>query len=135
VFTNSLGLKNGVYLLTIPFDDKYLVYYVGETGASFAQRLLQHVQCYLNGFDRVFDPAEFVEGRKVLVWGGMWKTDRRDPKLIDDFLERYSELAPKILKFIEQFRVFLAPIEADKSHRFSLFCCVESLADVLQVLA
>jgi len=117
VFTNSLGQKKGVYLLTIPFDEKYLVYYVGETGVSFAQRLLQHVQSYLNGFYRVFDPEEFVRGRKILVWGGMWKTDRRDSKLMCEFLERHSELAPKILRFIEQFRVFLAPVEADKRIR------------------
>jgi hypothetical protein len=117
VFINPLGKKKGFYLLTIPFDDKYLVYYAGETGVSFAQRKLQHVQSYLNGFYRVFNPKEFVRGRKVLVWGGMWKTDRRDPKLMSEFLERHSELAPKILKFIEQFRVFLAPIEADKRIR------------------
>ena len=35
VFTNRLSKKKGVYLLTIPFEDKFLVYYVGETGVSF----------------------------------------------------------------------------------------------------
>ena len=114
VFTCSMGKKKGVYLFTIPFEGKYLVYYVGETGVSFANRLLQHVQSYLNGFYRVFDPEEFVGGRKVLVWGGMWKTDRREPKLICDFIDRQAELAPKILLFLKQFRIFLAPIGEDK---------------------
>ena len=114
VFTCSMGQKNGVYLFTIPFEGKYLVYYVGETGASFAARLLQHVQNYLNGFYRFFDPEEFVGGRKVLVWGGMWKTDRREPKLICDFVDRQAELAPKILLFLKQFRIFLAPIDENK---------------------
>ena len=36
VFTCLMGEKKGVYLFTIPFEGKYLVYYVGETGASFA---------------------------------------------------------------------------------------------------
>ena len=82
VFTCLIGKKTGVYLFTIPFEGKYLVYYVGETGVSFANRSLQHVQSYLNGFYRVFDPEEFEKGRKVLLWGGMWKTDRREPKLL-----------------------------------------------------
>lgn len=33
------------------------------------------------------------------------------------FLEKHSELAPKIIRFIEQFRVFLAPIDADNRMR------------------
>ena len=114
VFTCLMGDKKGVYLFTIPFEGKYLVYYVGETGASFANRLLQHVQSYLNGFYRIFDPEEFVNGKKVLLWGGMWKTNRREPKLISDFIDRQAELAPKTLLFLKQFRIFLAPIGEDK---------------------
>jgi len=114
IFTNLLGERKGVYLLAIPFDGKHLVYYVGETGVSFSQRLLQLIPNYLSGFYRLFNPEEFAEGRKILVWGGMWKSDRKDPKFILDFLKRHSELAPKILRFVEQFRVFLAPIDADK---------------------
>jgi hypothetical protein len=114
IFTCLMGEKKGVYLFTIPFEGKYLVYYVGETGDSFANRLLQHVQSYLNGFYRIFDPEEFVKGRKVLLWGGMWKTDRREPKLISDFIDRQTELAPKILLQLKRFRIFLAPIDEDK---------------------
>ena len=66
------------------------------------------------GIYRVFNPEEFGKGRKVLLWGGMWKTDRREPKLICDFIEQNEELAPKIVKFIEQFTIFLAPIGEDK---------------------
>ena len=68
----------------------------------------------MSGFYRIFDPQEFAKGRKTLVWGGMWKSDRKDPKFICDFLKRYSELSPKVIKFIEQFRIFLAPIDAHK---------------------
>ena len=101
-------------MFTIPFESKYLVYYVGETGSSFANRLLQHVQSYLNGFYRVFDPEAFGKGEKVLIWGGMWKTDRREPKLICDFIDRQPELVPKILLLLKQFRIFLAPVNEEK---------------------
>jgi hypothetical protein len=117
IFGHALGSKAGIYLFTIPYNGKFLVYYVGETGASFANRLLQHVQNYLNGFYRVFEPSEFSQGKKVLIWGGMWKANRKDPKLISDFLEQQTVLSPKIVKLIEQFRIFLAPIECNKRLR------------------
>lgn len=104
VFTNKLSNEKGVYLWAIPFDGKYLVYYVGETGVSFAKRLLQHTQNYLSGFYRIFDPEEFAKGKKVLIWGGMWKSDRKNPKFICDFLQRYSELGSRVVKFVKQFR-------------------------------
>jgi len=107
----------GVYLLTIPFNGKYLVYYVGETGASFSKRMLQNVQSYLNGFYRVFEPTEFSQAKKSLIWGGMWKTDRKDLKLIGEFLKQQPTLSPKIVQFVEQFRIFLAPIDCDKRLR------------------
>ena len=117
VFSCKIDAEVGVYLLTIPFDGKFLVYYVGETGVSFSQLMLQHVQCYLNGFYRVFEPAEFSKGRKELVWGGMWKTDRKDPQLISEFLDKQEALSPKIVQFVKQFRIFLAPIDSDKRFR------------------
>ena len=103
--------KKGLYLFTILFEGEYLVYYVGETGTSFSIRMLQHVQSYLDGFYRVFKPEEFARGKKVLLWGGMWKTDRKEPKIICEFLQKNSELAPKIVKFIEHFRIFVAPLD------------------------
>lgn len=111
VFTNSIGEKKGVYLWTIPFDSKYLVYYVGETGVSFAERLLQHVQSYLNGFYRVFDPEEFAEGRKVLVWGGMWKSDRKSPDIMFEYLRQYHKLSDMAHSLLNQFRIFVAPLK------------------------
>jgi hypothetical protein len=113
LFTNSLSQRNGVYLWTIPFENKYLVYYVGQTGASFASRSFQHLQNYLNGLYRVYDPDKFAKGEKVLIWGGMWKSDRKEPKFMSEFLINYSLIAPKILVFIKLFRVFLAPVDGD----------------------
>ena len=114
VFTCSISQSKGVYLFTISYEGKFLIYYVGETGNTFANRLMQHVQNYLDGFYRVLEPEEIVKWRKVLVWGGMWKPDRKEPQLISEFLKLQSELSPKIVKFIEQFRIFLAPINEEK---------------------
>ena len=37
-------------------------------------------------------------GRKVLLWGGMWKQDRKGK--IEEFLGRYLEFAPSIYEFL-----------------------------------
>ena len=114
LFTTPISQRKGVYLWTIPFDNNYLVYYVGQTGASFAARSFQHIQNYLGGFYRVFDTEKFAKAEKVLVWGGMWKSDRKEPKFMSEFLSNYSQLAPKILDFIKLFRIFVSLIEGMK---------------------
>ena len=53
-----MAKDKGVYLWTILFKDKYLTYYVGETGKSFIFLHNQHLDCYLTGFYRVYDPKE-----------------------------------------------------------------------------
>ena len=113
LFTNPLGQEKGVYLWTIPYENNYLVYYVGQTGTSFAIRSFQHLQSYLNGLYRVYDHEKFAKGEKELVWGGMWKPDGKEPKVMSEFLINYSQLAPKIYNFIGLFRLFVAPIEGN----------------------
>jgi hypothetical protein len=120
---NSLFLqpeseKLGIYLWTIPFEEKYLVYYVGETGISFANRLLYHTRNYLHGLYRVYDPKNFVKGKKILIWEGMWKKELEKPTIrIFKFLERYSELSKAIYDFLGAFRVFLIPFNSDRRTR------------------
>jgi hypothetical protein len=117
LFTNPLGQEKGVYLWTIPYGNNYLVYYVGQTGTSFAIRSFQHLQSYLNGLYRVYDPIKFAKGEKELIWGGMWKPDRKEPKVISEFLLNYRHLAPQIFDFIGLFRLFVAPVEGDERIR------------------
>jgi len=112
-----IGKRKGVYLWSIQYENKYLPYYVGETGVSFAIRSMQHIQSYLNGFYRVFDPREFVKGNKVLLWGGMWKSGRKGPDTLNEFLKNYLTLSPKILEFLGQLNLFLAPVDTDRRIR------------------
>ena len=100
VLTAPIGKKKGVYLWMITFQQKYLTYYVGETGVSFAVRSPQHIQSYLDGLYRLYDPEEFLKGKKVLVWGGMWKPVRKDLGTMNEFLQGYPKFAPMILNFI-----------------------------------
>jgi hypothetical protein len=118
--------KTGVYLWTVPYQEKYLAYYVGETGKSFAHRTMQHTQYYLNGFYRVYDPKEFVKGSKSLIWGGMWKTGRKGPDTMLEFLNQYTELSTEIDKFLKAFRIFLAPLDSERRIRQRIEAAINS---------
>jgi len=117
VFLVSVGERRGIYLWAIPFENQYLTYYVGETGRSFAYRSIEHAKCYLEGFYRVYDPEKFAKGEKVLIWGGMWKPNRKDLKIMYEFLEKYPKLSHQIYEFLEQFKIFLAPTNVKQRTR------------------
>lgn len=117
IFTTKEAKQPGIYLWTVPFKRQYLTYYVGQTGKSFASRHIWHTRNYLHGLYRVYDPHQFGEGKKILVWGGMWKPGTRGARNMLEFLNRYPQLSSTIYKFIGQFRIFLAPIDVQKRIR------------------
>ena len=53
----------------------------------------------------------------MLLWGGMWKPGRKGPDTLNMFLENYPTLSPKILEFLDQLKLFLAPIDSDRRIR------------------
>ena len=117
LFTQPEAKESGIYLWAIPFEKRYLTYYVGETGRSFANRIIEHTRYYLHGFYRVYDPRQFAEGKKRLVWGGMWKPGTRGPIRMLEFLNRYAELSTVIYEFLGQFRIFVVPLSVEKRIR------------------
>jgi len=115
IFNLPKGKQAGVYIWTIPYRGKYLVYYVGETGRTFVRRFTEHTRDYLYGYNRVYDPRLFSQGTKQLVWGGMWKPGTRNR--MGEFLKRYLELSPIIYDFMGLFRIFLGPLDIEKRFR------------------
>ena len=68
IFRREEAKQPGVYIWAVPYEDGFLAYYVGETGRSIAERTTEHAAAFfLGGQFRIYDPAEFAEGRKVLV--------------------------------------------------------------------
>jgi hypothetical protein len=105
--------KVGVYLWTIPFGGKYLVYYVGETGVSFANRFREHEDRYLNKKYRIYDTAEFVKGnrsKETILWYGEFESS-----LITE--EERSTLSKDAYDMMNTFHIFLLPIKTDKRIR------------------
>jgi hypothetical protein len=55
-----IALKSGIYLWTIPYQQKYLIYYIGETERPFVSRMSEHLQNYYSGAYQIFRPAQFL---------------------------------------------------------------------------
>ena len=108
--------ESGIYIWTIPWEGRFLVNYVGETGTSFAKRNLEHRGEYYVGDYRVYDPNKFRKGDKEIKWGGMWwfkKYISNKPLLdlikqfMDDNKGNYDDDIEKLLKC---FSIFLIPL-------------------------
>ena len=109
LFKEEISQRAGIYLWSVNIDAEFLVDYVGETGQSFSQRMKDHmIQC-LGGNYRICEPLLFSQGKRELIWNGLWQKEVRD--CIPDFVDNYIELAPKIKEYLELLRVFVAPIE------------------------
>ena len=66
------GKKSGVYLWTVQIDEGELVYYVGQTGRSFSQRMIEHFKEHMSGGYHLYEPDQFSRGQKVLLWPGRY---------------------------------------------------------------
>lgn len=105
----------GIYLWTVPLPEGHLVYYVGETGRSFATRLREHYLEHAAGMYHLYEPDAFARGEKSMVWPGLW--DREDRKTVQECIEAYPQLAPTIAKMTSVLRFFLAPMDCDQRTR------------------
>jgi hypothetical protein len=111
----EIGKKSGVYLWTVQLEKGELVYYVGETGRSFAQRMLEHFREHMSGGYHLYEPQEFSRGRKVLLWPGRYGPDK-EPSL-SVFVQRFQGLTSAIVDLAELYRFYVAPLECEKRLR------------------
>lgn len=103
----------GIYIWTIPYQDSYLTYYVGETKRSFAVRFEEHTKEYIAGIYPTYEPQLFLQGNKTMVWDGMWEKSKRH--LMGQFLSKHLlELAPITLEFLGLFQLFLITYDGEK---------------------
>ena len=96
----------GVYLWAIQQDKTYLVNYVGIAAYNVASRQDDHMRLYLSGKYTIYDPHEFAQARKVVIF---------DPREgLSAFLSRYDELSAALLKHVGCIHLFFAPIASEK---------------------
>jgi len=109
LFMDPVADEPGIYLWAIKSNEKYLVEYVCETRYSFKQRTKEHLIQVLGGYYRSLDTDYYESGQVKVLWNGLWRKETQDK--LNDFVERYVELAPKILSYVESINMFVAPLQ------------------------
>ena len=113
VFEVAEGRRSGIYVWTVPLPEGHLIYYVGETGRSFAERQAEHYKEHAAAMYHVWSPTEFARGEKVELWPGRYDRDVTHRKSIKECIANYSRLSEPILKMAYILRFFLAPLSCD----------------------
>jgi len=111
IFEDTIANEEGIYLWTLQANGKYVIEYIGETGSSFRQRTKEHIIQVLGGNYRILDASCYQKEEVRVLWNGMWRKGTRDK--LGDFISSYTELAPKIVKYIDSINIFVAPIKID----------------------
>jgi hypothetical protein len=110
-----IALKSGIYLWTIPYQDNYLIYYIGETERPFMSRMSEHLQNYYVGEYQIFRSKKFLKGHKDRVWSGIWYSPRSERKnILDEFKDTYHQYASIMQSFICTMHLFLGPLDVTK---------------------
>jgi hypothetical protein len=104
----------GIYLWTVPLQTGHLIYYVGETGRSFSERLRKHDADFFAARHCIYRAAEFARGEKVKLWQGFWGPGRKPEAECRANRECFSKSAQEMLSVM---RVFLAPFKTDERIR------------------
>ncbi|MBW6475027.1 MAG: hypothetical protein K0B14_18010 [Anaerolineaceae bacterium] len=107
--------QSGVYFCSVSYQEKDLVYYIGQTGRWFSSRLAEHFLQHASGGYHLYEPNAFLRGEKIQVWPGRYDATQRTT--ISDFLDHFDELAPVIKKLASIYRFWVAPIDGDKRLR------------------
>ena len=108
LFSQECAKSSGVYLVTAPWNDGYVVWIAGITSRPFVQRFWEHTKEFLSGVYNILDADELTQCRRVQLWHGLWYRKDRFHRL-DEFRARYLELAPHIARLLNSLRVFVAP--------------------------
>lgn len=105
----------GVYLWTVSLPEGYLVYYVGETGRSFEERMVEHYKGHVSGMYTLNSPEDFSRGVKVPLWPGHY--DRKNRKTVGECIAQSLVLADQIAALTRLYKFFLAPLTCERRLR------------------
>jgi len=111
VYDAAEARKSGIYLWTVPQPSGHLVYYVGETGRTFAIRLRDHYEELVAARYHVYSAAKFARGEKVCLWPGRYDTIER--KSDKECQANSMSLSGHIRGMALVIRFFLAPLSRD----------------------
>ncbi|MBS4027074.1 MAG: hypothetical protein KGZ58_00435 [Ignavibacteriales bacterium] len=106
IFSSDKLKSPGLYLWTIPYNDSYLVNYVGISATSILDRLETHIVHYLSGRYTIYDPEKFQNGIKERIYCPSGR--------VRDFLNNNLPLSQIIFPLLKTFKLLIAPVEQEK---------------------
>ena len=109
LFKSPIVYNNGIYLYTIPWDEEFLTYYIGETGRNFWTRFVEHTQHNLSGNYESYIPEKFAQGKIEYLWGSRNAKDQRER--IEEIFEQFPENAVKVFEYLKTYRYFLGKLK------------------------
>ena len=107
LFEEPIKEHSGVYIWTARMKEAFIVEYIGMTTKSFGRRHFQHIISTFGGDYRICDAQMMKKGHEVVIWPGFC----RNKDGLSEFSERYLELAPSILHYLQTIEVFTAIIK------------------------
>lgn len=125
IFESSVGRASGIYLWTVPQDGYELIYYVGETGRTFATRMQEHYKEHAAGFYHLNDADALTQGRRELVWPGLWHVGERATPA--SCVRQFLKLAPLIAALSSMYRFYVAPVECPTRLRRRIEAAIASV--------
>lgn len=106
----------GVYFWAIRTENGPRAHYVGETGASFATRHVEHFQAYASGVYNTRDAEALVSGDDIILsTGALWR--RRTPTTVQPFIDNFEVFARHTARTLELIDIYVAPYEGDQRLR------------------
>jgi len=101
--------KPGVYLLTVEYQDGYLIYAAGITRRPMPKRFREHTREYMNGIYNLLDIVAMQSGFRKEVWHGLWM-GKQPLKKLAEYKERKPEIQKAVRNQLAGFRIFTADI-------------------------
>ena len=100
----------GVYLLTVEYQNGYLIYAAGITRRPMPKRFREHTREYMNGIYNVLDIVAMKAGFRKEVWHGFWMMKKRPRKKHAEYKKQQLQIQEAVRKQLAGFRIFAANI-------------------------
>lgn len=111
-----VSAATGLYFWVIRTADGPRAHYVGETGASFAARHVEHFHAYASGVYNTRDADALVSGDDIILSrGALWR--RRTPEAVQPFIDNFELFARHTARTLELIDIYVAPCDGSQRLR------------------
>jgi hypothetical protein len=114
VFRDFPAGVSGIYLWCVPFADRHVVLYVGESSRCVQKRIAEHHRLHCSGAYSLFDPVALARGAAVEIWPGEYGASGRS---IGECVEASVRFSVEIAQLARMARFFVVQTDCDNRMR------------------